>query len=400
MNYTSFVRHILSSTWMVAPSFASVYFPILKSTLMGLEFTPEEPVMTSYIKKDGSKAKEIDSNNSFIAIHSLSGVMLKHDQECGPVGTITIANQILNADKNANIIGHIILTESGGGASNSVPVIADAIKAATKPVVALIDGIAASAAIYAISYSDYILANNEMDMIGCVGTMMEFAGFPSRKELQSGEIYIRVYADQSTEKNADIEQALGGDVRMLKENILNPMTEIFISEMKKNRPNMKEDQLKGQTFFARDVVGSFIDEIGGIEKAINKVVELSSNKGISNNASNNNNMNLSNLEKIPSCAGLIVQEGSSSLNTAQLSEIDQQIGELISLRENISNANAQITNLTNENATLRTRVTELEAFILNNSKNALATAAASTAPVEEAVESPMEFCKNLKNKLS
>jgi len=47
--------------------------------------------------------------------------MLKHDMLCGPAGTRTLGNRLVDADADPNVIGHLLIFETGGGTANSVP---------------------------------------------------------------------------------------------------------------------------------------------------------------------------------------------------------------------------------------------------------------------------------------
>jgi ClpP class serine protease len=143
--------------------------------------------------------------------------------------------------------------------------------------VVFVDGMMASAALYIGSYADYIIAKRESDIIGSIGTMIELQSFKNIDEdKQTGERVVRIYADQSTEKNKAFEEAINNlNFIPIKEKILNPHNERFIADMKANRPNIKDTEITGETFNASEVVGTLIDEVGSFETAVNKILELS-----------------------------------------------------------------------------------------------------------------------------
>ena len=357
MRYT-FLRDILSQPHMIETSLLPVYTQLFRGLLMGAVMVDDDhEVLQSTIDVGSKNSKET------VNVVNLKGMMTRHDGECH-YGTRTIAKKLKEADAEKSVIGHIIVIDSGGGAANSVPDLAEAIEALTKPCVAFVDGMMASAAIYVGSYSDYIIANREDDMIGCVGTMIQIIDYPKSGELSSGEICVRVYADGSEEKNQDYEEALQGNIQMIKDEVLNPLNAKFVQTMKENRHLNDETLLKGKTYFAKDVVGTLIDEIGEFKKAIDKVISLSKSKINSETQNNISNM-FENITKLPNCA--VIEESADktvTLMTDQMTEIDAELGKLNkSLQEKneqLQQAQQTITTLTNSLSEKENRIKELE----------------------------------------
>ena len=294
---------------------------------------------------------------------NLEGTMLRDDGPCGMKGTRTIASELLKADSDPNIIGHILRIDSGGGAANSVPDLADAIRSCTKPVVAFVDGYMCSAAMYAGSYCSHIIANREEDRIGCIGTMVQLADWPKQARESDGYMHLRVYADGAEEKNDEYEAALEGDFKLIKERMLNPTNERFKADIKANRPSVREDQLKGRTYPARETVGTLIDSIGSFDTAVEKVIQLS-------NITIQKMEGFKKLQSIESCSDLQEVEGTVTLNREQLEAIEEALPDADAKtvsQEELDQANATIRTLRDENATLRSqneastaKVSELE----------------------------------------
>lgn len=356
MRYT-FLRDILSQPHMIETSLLPVYTQLFRGLLMGAVMVDDDhEVLQSTIDVGSKNSKET------VNVVNLKGMMTRHDGACH-YGTRTIAKKLKEADAEKSVIGHIIVIDSGGGAANSVPDLAEAIEALTKPCVAFVDGMMASAAIYVGSYCDYIIANREDDMIGCVGTMIQIIDYPKSGELSSGEICVRVYADGSEEKNQDYEEALQGNIQMIKDEVLNPLNAKFVQTMKENRHLNDETLLKGKTYFAKDVVGTLVDEIGNLKKAVDKVVSLSKSK-INSETQNISNM-FENITKLPNCA--VIEESADktvTLMTDQMTEIDAELGKLNkSLQEKneqLQQAQQSITTLTNSLSKKENRIKELE----------------------------------------
>lgn len=353
----AFLRDILSQAYMLETSLIPVYEQLFRGLLMGAVMADDEyEVMQSSIKTDKDSDKSVN-------IVNLKGLMTRHDGECH-YGTRSIAAALRGADKDKSIIGHLIVIDSGGGAANSVPDLAEAIQSLTKPCVAFVDGMMCSAAIYVGSYCDYIIANRNDDRIGCVGTMIQIVDYPKSGELPSGQISVRVYADGSEEKNLDYEEALKGNIQMIKDEVLNPLNADFVQAMKTNR-NLKDDTLlKGKTYFAKDVVGTLIDEIGEFKKAYDKVISLSKMNSETQNISNM----FENIKKVPSCSAIEETEDKTvTLATEQLTDIDAEFGRLSKgfeeMKNQLDQAQQSITTLTNSLAEKENKVKELEKTI-------------------------------------
>lgn len=292
-----------------------------------------------------------------ISVVRNEGVMMRDGNIC-QYGTRDIAEFLKQGDRNSRVIGSILLVDSGGGAADSVRDLADAIQACSKPVLAYCDGYMCSAAYYAASYCNSIMAHDRRNMVGCIGTMIELGGYPKKSVDEDGYISLRIYADGSEEKNSDYERALEGDVKPIRENLLNPLAEDFRNDVKANRPSATDDQLKGRTYFAQDVVGTLIDGIGTMDDAVAKTLELS-------------NLNITEMEgfralqELSTCHNLQMVDGHVTLDGEQLNQIndalenghtEQALQETNS--QTITNQAEQIRQLTEENQTLQNTVAE------------------------------------------
>lgn len=395
---------IFRQPWMIEPQTAAANRQVLMGVLAGLEFTSEEKIVNRII---GHEKSSVVPQGRKVNVVELKGLMLRDDGDCGEVGTRTLASKLLEADQDPNVIGHILAVDSGGGAANSVPDLADAIRLCSKPVVAHVDGFMCSAAMYAASYCQQIIANRETDRVGCIGTMVQIADWPKQVKESDGYIRLRVYADGSEEKNGEYEAALEGDFHLLKEHMLNPLNEIFKKDIRANRPNVKEDQLKGRTYFAKDTIGTLIDSIGNFDAAVAKVVELS-------NINIQKMEGLEHLQAVPGCANLEMVEGTVDLNKEQLEAVDNAIGTekaLVQTKDKtIADQTDEIARLKEENASTKktnqaqaTEIASLKATIekLNNKPTPPAQGAHNGDPVatEGDNDNPEEFCENLMKKI-
>ena len=359
----------LRGPWMITPDMAATMAPVLKGVLSGYitEFEksaePRKVSCSELMEAAGSQAGSFSGKSIFVT--ALSGTLLKYDS-CGAPGTTTIARQLLEADADPDVIGHIIMAESGGGASNAVPEIAEAIQACQKPVVAWIDGIAASACIYAVSYCDRILAHREDDIVGSVGTLIEISDMPKyHRDPNSGMITARIYADAAVDKNAAFEKALEGQFDII-------INEKFRADMQANRPNLTEEHLTGKVFPAKAAIGTFIDAIGTMGDAAAAVMELAEQRNPQKtNSQNSMKEKFPLLLAIAALANLVfAEDGSATLQASQFEALEEALkngnglqATIDELRQQLADAQAAQTERDNTIAARDARITELEASL-------------------------------------
>jgi protease-4 len=329
---------------------------------------PDEKYKPFQVAATASKTGATASEKT-VNVQPVRGVMLKNDSGSGIIGTRTMASNLLAADKQAKVCGHILLIDSGGGQVAAVPELSDAIKKLSKPIVAFVDGCMCSAAMYVGSYCKQIIASRNTDSVGCIGTMIELSGFPKFNKEPNGYTYARIYADQSSEKNDDYETALTGDFKLVKERVLNPHNEQFIADIRANRPNVKDEHLKGRTFRASEIVGTLIDSIGAFETAVQSVVELSqSNNSTTQQFNSTMKSKLTALMVLLAVTELVIEDGQTSLNEQQLEAIENALAagntaatDLATANANLQTANATIANRDATIAEQATKITDLEA---------------------------------------
>ena len=243
---------------------------------------------------DKGQLKRSESNSDLINVINLDGVITKNGG-MSSYGTQYLSEQILLAEKDSRVIGHIIKAASGGGSGNAIQFMTDVMnEEREKPIVSFIPKgeVACSACYGIISQSDYIIAEKENVVVGSLGTMIEFGGYSKNNKDEDGFISVRIYAPDSEHKNESYEEALKGNFKPIIENVLTPANDEFIALNQKGRPGLKKEHLTGKTFKAGTVLGSFVDSIGDFQSAVDKVVQLGkktvnsqSNKSSTNNKS-------------------------------------------------------------------------------------------------------------------
>lgn len=369
----SYTRNLLTTSWMIHPGVAASLYPMLAGALSGavFEVQPLDSAYTVPAAGDGGAPQ----SSYKVFVDKISGTMFKHDSCCDK-GTRTIASELLEADADPEIVAHVLVIESGGGASNSVPELEDAFARLTKPVVAWVDGMACSAAQWAAALCAWTVASRDDDEVGCIGTMAEFHSFRRSGSVDSdGMDVVRVYADGSDRKNEWAESALEGNVKVIKEQLLNPHCERFKAAMRQHRPAVTEEHLRGATYRAADVLGVLVDEIGPFQAAVDKAVSLARERGIITESQSNDDME--EFENITSVAGLedlqVQADGMVTLNRDQLAALDNALQEAAGAEElqtRVSALEAENTTLRGEITARETRIQELEQAIAEGDQGA------------------------------
>jgi len=364
----SVVKEILQKAWFIEPGTFAQMAPMAFNALKGVHFNEEpEPEDNIPYLYHSANNERVDPNEEdrqedeeiYINVIPVRGAMLKHDMLCGPVGTRTLAKRITRGDNDPSVIGTILIFETGGGSADAVPELTDAIQQAKKPVMSWIDGICASAGIYSAAFTDEIMASRESDRVGSIGTMMMMEGREKISKDKDNNIYIRVYADEATQKNEEFEKAMNElDVSLIKERILNPHNDQFIQDMRNQRP-VTDEQLKGRLYTAEESIGTLVDSIGSFDDAVNRVVELSKdNKNQQTNSQQTITMNK--FDKVNNAIGvetLEFQEGYTSLSIAQVEAINNQ---LANLEEGKTNAENDLKTAKDEAANKDQKIEELQ----------------------------------------
>jgi protease-4 len=219
-----------------------------------------------------------------VRVMSVEGPLMKADQYCGPYGMMTLASNLQRTAKDTEISAVLLRVDSPGGQVFGTQSVVDGIKAcqaAGKPVVALCDdGLMCSAAYWIGSAADKIIATHETCTVGSIGVMASWADAQPYFE-KLGVKFHEVYAEQSTQKNADFAAAAAGDYKAVQAQ-LTAIAGGFLGDVRNNRgsrlDNKKFDKSgasAGKTFFAGEAgdIG-LIDAIGSFQDALGECVRL------------------------------------------------------------------------------------------------------------------------------
>ncbi|MEI7664107.1 MAG: S49 family peptidase [Bacteroidota bacterium] len=285
------LAEIFSGAWLISNERSAAYASILLSLIKGESFSEGDSAIArernrSYvISGTGDQTQRFgfaDTNipEGSVAVIPIRSEILKYDQPCGPRGSQSILTDVKSADQNPNIKSILLVVDSPGGQVTGTDLLADAISNSTTPVVAYIEGMAASAAYWIISGASKIIASSDLDRIGSIGTMLMVEDLKPALEAQ-GVKFHEVYASLSVDKNKDFNQVLDGNYEAYQKNVLDVINSKFLSSIKTNRPAVEDSTLTGKIYFAPEAIAlGLIDEIGSLDHAISLADSLTNEENI------------------------------------------------------------------------------------------------------------------------
>lgn len=282
--YNKVLSALLRGIWAIDLEEAYAKADLVANFLNGTYKAEVEKPVAGRLKVINSEVITTQGLSSFaeaapgsVAIIPVEDELMKFDY-CGAPGTATIARWVKEADASENISAILLHIDSPGGTVDGTQTLSNAIKETNKPVIAFVDGLMASAAYWIGSAADEVYASGTTDRIGSIGTMISFRDYRAYYE-KLGVKDHRIFADKSKDKNADFLEALEGNYKRIKENMLNPLNEEFLAAVKTNMPDVSEKALTGRVFLSNQAIDmGLINGIKSFEQAVQRALELANNQ--------------------------------------------------------------------------------------------------------------------------
>lgn len=383
MVHPHLISAILTEPWAISEDAAVSYSHIISRIFDNkIEYERGAPTLPSLhavaspsAATSASKAGVVSGGQPTyqIQVIQISGPLMKEDQYCGPAGMKSMGRWIQEADRNPAVDGILLVIDTPGGTVSGTEELGAIIKGTKKPIVAFGEDLVASAGLWIASNAREVWANNTTAQFGSIGALMSFMDIQPALE-KEGVVFHTITAPQSSEKTSMFDKLRKGDYAEYKETVLKPLAAKFIDTVKANRPGVTDDQLTGRVYFAQDVVGSLIDNIGTFNQALQRVAELidessasSSTLAISN--SPNKPMSQTTFNRLAKAAAVDAFEsadGSITLTAEQAEAVEATMeasetanAELQSQIDAAANNAARITELEGQLQTANNRITEL-----------------------------------------
>ena len=239
---------------------------------------------------------QLENNESFegVGIINLDGAITLSGG-MSSIGMEQLASMMELMATDKRMVGFVVRANSGGGSSSAVQTMVDSILKVRKTHTVLGSikkgGMSASACHMILTACEQIYSEDEMNIVGSFGTMVQFEGREANTVDKDGVKYIRLYATKSVRKNEDFEKALNeNNYDLIINNLLDPINENALKMSIKNRPQLKGNNFDdGHTAFSKDAIGTFIDGIASFEQVVEMVISESKIKTKNNKSNINSN---------------------------------------------------------------------------------------------------------------
>jgi protease-4 len=275
--------------WAIDPNYAETQLNFIESLLRGENLDLN---FDSHVKN--AKAPKVYAGGSLIEISNdtwygekelsmiprgstvvipVSGPIMK-DDSCYSPGSMTLAKWISRLDQDPNCETIVLNIDSPGGIFDGTQTLADAIKkASTKTVAFINDGTAASAAYWVASAADEIVSSHKTNSVGSIGVYVQLANWEKHYAEKHNLQIISIYSDLSSEKNLPYKEALKGNDKLIREEMLNPLAAAFVSAVKENRSGKLNlsagDPFKGKVYMSEEALAiGLIDRIGSLDEIL------------------------------------------------------------------------------------------------------------------------------------
>lgn len=344
-------------------------------------------------------------NFPFVSVLSVDGPITRNGGYCS-YGSIDHRDMMMRAADHPLCRGHVFVINTPGGsawAKNDYALAIDHAHSKGQKVIALVDGLCASAGMYLASLCDECYYMNPKDQVGCIGVMAAFYTLPDgAKDEYTDETYHELYDPESFDKNKAYRDIANkdDDKELIKE--LADLGVEFRADVKKACPNAKDEHLKGKVFNAEDVKGILMDgqssfmgvvqhafelydgraELINREQAVEPQNEPEIEPESEEPEATNTNTNI-NMEKYPlicnACglqAGEIaVTEEGAYMNASLLDSLEAHMKEA---EQKVTNAEQKVTTAENALAELQGKFDEISAQVnaANEAKEVAETALA------------------------
>lgn len=203
-------------------------------------------------------------NFPFVSVLTVDGPITRNGGYCS-YGSIDHRDMMMRAADHPLCRGHLFIINTPGGsawAKNDYALAIDYAHSKGQKVIALVDGMCASAGMYLASLCDERYYLNPKDQVGCIGVMAAFYTLANgSKDKYTDETYHEEYDPESFDKNKAYRDIANknDNKELIKE--LSELGVEFRADVKKACPNAIEDvHLKGKVFNAEEVKGILMDD--------------------------------------------------------------------------------------------------------------------------------------------
>jgi len=323
----------------------------------------EQKVYEQLVAQSAMDVQPSGESTRKIAVVGMNGPITKYGTSYTP-GTKHYATFLENIEASKDYAGTVLIVDSPGGSATAMLHMEEAMRNLSKPVVVLVDGMAASAAMGIASAADRIIAL-PTSQLGSIGTYYTFINMKSLFEKMGAKI-VEVYATRSTDKNKEVREAEKDNLAPLQA-LADEYNNRFISMVATNRgiDAEKSPVFTGNMYWAADAVSNGLaDRIGTLNDALQAVFEISQQTQQKSPISNSNTEIPMKFKAmwtalIALFAFTAVKAEETPLTDEHLEKINATIetlnADLKKANDNVTALTKQVQDLTTENTELKQR---------------------------------------------
>jgi ClpP class serine protease len=244
---------------------------IMPGYLESFLFNIENGVESKIATQNFGVSQATSSTGGKLMIIQIQGVIMADSYaEYGILGMKDVQKLLETAKNDSEISGVILhIKKSPGGSMNMVAETADMIYAFPKPIETYAEELVASSAYYLAAATDKITVTPRSTIVGNVGSKVTTMFIEGIWE-KMGAKYVEVYGTKATNKDIGFNDAKDGKPEKLRQILIDPANEMFVNDVLKYRPQLKEAQLDGMIWYSEDAVkNNFADATGSLQDVIN-----------------------------------------------------------------------------------------------------------------------------------
>ena len=274
------VLDILTAPWAILPDKKVEIDGIYATHLRG-EKIDIRSVEAAIGRPLNNEPKGYDVQNG-VAIIALDGVLAKRmnmfTQISGGISTQIVAQQLQQALSDPNVNAIVLAIDSPGGSVDGTQELGDAVMAARdqKPVVALADGMMASAAYWIGSAASQVFAASDTTVVGSIGVVashVDVSGLEAQRGIKTTEITPGKYKRIASQYGP-----LTSEGRQTMQDQVDYLYSVFVDAVAQNRgvassDAVHESMADGRLFFGKQAQDAgLVDGVATLDQIIAQLV--------------------------------------------------------------------------------------------------------------------------------
>ena len=287
--YSQVISYIREQPWAIKASYLAVMRDIIHYRNAGGDLTPEETQARigpsdRFIQELQAQQDRAQSQGAgIVAVIPIFGLIAHHaymvEDISGPRGTATerVSERIRNALDDPNVEKIVLNIHSPGGSVYGVEELAAEIRSARgkKPIIAVANAMAASAAYYIASAASEIVVTPSGE-VGSIGVFSAHQDLSEALKMEGVKITLIAAGKYKTETNPF--EPLSDEAREYEQSMVDKYYGLFVNAVAKGRgvpaATVRRDFGQGRMVTAKDAVAAgMADRIGTLDETLARVTK-------------------------------------------------------------------------------------------------------------------------------